>query len=62
MKANLKAIFCSYADVFFLPGVLNGLLIFTILLVHPIVAISGVIAVVAAYGFARLVKMDKQFL
>lgn len=62
MKANLKAIFCSYADVFFLPGVLHGLLIFTVLLVHPIVAISGVIAVVAAYGFARLVKMDKQFL
>lgn len=62
MKAHLKAIFCSYAEVFFMADVPAGVLIFAATLVHPEVAVAGVIAVLAAYGFARLVGMEKQFL
>ncbi len=62
MKAHLKAIFCSYADVFFIPDITPGIVIFALTLVHPVVALAGMIAVVAAYGFARLVRMEKQFL
>ncbi len=62
MKAHLKAFFCSYADVFFLPAVSLGVIIFTLTLVYPAMALAGIIAVAAAYGFARLVRMEKQFL
>ena len=62
MKAHLKALFCSYANVFFLADVAPGAVIFAATLVHPEVALAGVIAIAAAYGFARLVRMEKPFL
>ena len=62
MKIHLKAFFRSYANVFFLADVAPGAVIFAATLVHPEVALAGVIAIAAAYGFARLVRMDRQFL
>ncbi|MBI5397736.1 MAG: urea transporter [Verrucomicrobia bacterium] len=62
MSAHLKAIFNSYAEIFFLHGAPLGAAIFVVTLANPGVALAGIIAVVAAYGFARLVKMDQQFL
>ncbi|MEI7732823.1 MAG: urea transporter [Verrucomicrobiota bacterium] len=62
MKDTLKAIFSSYAEIFFLPNGAVGAVIFAVTLVNPNVALAGIIAVLAAYGFARLVRMEKQFL
>ena len=62
MKENLRAIFSSYAEIFFLPGSVAGVVIFAATLVSPNVAVAGIISVLAAYGFARLVRMEKQFL
>lgn len=62
MKDTLKAIFSSYAEIFFLPSGAVGVVIFAVTLVNPNVAVAGIIAVLAAYGFARLVRMEKPFL
>ena len=62
MKDNLKAIFSSYAEIFFLPGGAVGAVICAATLVNPDVALAGILSVLAAYGFARLVRMEKQFL
>lgn len=62
MKDTLKAIFSSYAEIFFLPSGAVGAVIFAVTLVNPNVALAGIIAVLAAYGFARLVRMEKEFL
>ncbi len=63
MMAYLKAVFCSYADLFFINNaVIAGIIICAVTFVHPQVALAGVIAVIAAYCFARILRMDKQFL
>jgi len=62
MKDNLKAIFSSYAEIFFLPSGAVGAVIFAMTLVNPNLALAGIISVLSAYGFARLVRMEKQFL
>ena len=62
MRDNLKAISSSYAEIFFLPNGAVGVVIFAVTLVHPNVALAGILSVLAAYGFARLVRMEKQFL
>jgi len=62
MKDNLKAIFSSYAEIFFLPSGVVGAVIFAVTLVNPNLALAGIIPVLSAYGFARLVRMEKQFL
>lgn len=62
MRENLKTIFSSYAEVFFLPSGAAGVVIFAVTLVRPGAAAAGILSVLAAYGFARLVKMEKTFL
>ncbi len=62
MKDNLKAIFSSYAEIFFLPSGAAGAIIFAVTLVKPSLALAGIISVLSAYGFARLVRMEKPFL
>jgi len=62
MKENLRAIFSSYAEIFFLPGGAAGAVIFAVTLANPNVALAGIVSVLAAYGFARLVRMEKPFL
>ena len=62
MKDNLRAIFSSYAEIFFLPGGAVGAVILAVTLTNPGIALAGIISVLAAYGFARLVRMEKAFL
>jgi len=62
MKQHLKTVFCSYAEIFFLHGGGVGAVIFAVTMVNPNVAVSGLVAVLAAYGFARLLGMERQFL
>jgi len=62
MGKYFRTLFCSYAEVFFIPDAWPGAVILAITLLHPNMAVTGLIAVLAAYGFARLVGMEKQFL
>lgn len=62
MKQHLKTILGSYAEIFFLHGALVGLLIFAVLIVAPNVALAGILAVLSAYAFARLIGLGEQFL
>jgi urea transporter/murein DD-endopeptidase MepM/ murein hydrolase activator NlpD len=59
---SLRAVFASYAEVFFLPGSAAGVVICAATFLHPNVGCAGVLSVLAAYGFARLVRMERQFL
>ncbi len=60
--ATLHAVFGSYAEIFFMPIVALGAVIFAVTLASPAMAAAGIVAVLAAYAFARFVKMEKQFL
>lgn len=62
MKANLKALFRSYAEIFFLRGGIVGALLCALTLLNPNVGLAGLLAVLAAYAFARLIRMDRAFL
>jgi urea transporter/murein DD-endopeptidase MepM/ murein hydrolase activator NlpD len=62
MKDSLKAVFGSYAEIFFLPSGAVGAVLFALTLAHPPVAAAGLVSVLAAYGFARLLGMEKPFL
>ena len=43
MKDNLRAIFSSYAEIFFLPSGLAGVVIFAVTLLRPNVALAGIL-------------------
>ncbi|MCD4782828.1 MAG: urea transporter [Candidatus Eremiobacteraeota bacterium] len=55
------AIFKSYSEIFFLRSRTVGILLFLTTLLNPHLAISGIISVLAAYIFARLINMDQKF-
>ncbi len=61
-RAHLEAVLNSYSEVLFLRGPALGLLILAVTLSAPSVALSGLVAVLAAYAFARLIRMDVRFL
>jgi urea transporter len=52
----------SYSEVLFLRGWGVGAVILAITAVAPNVAAAGLVAVLAAYGFARLIEMEPAFL
>ncbi|MDM8556452.1 urea transporter [Desulfococcaceae bacterium HSG7] len=62
MKQYVKAIFNGYSEIFFLRNHRIGVLLFTVTLLHPNIALAGVISVIAAYLFARLINMGREFL
>jgi urea transporter len=62
LLSHLKVIFNSYAELFFLNGYKKGMLIFLASLINPNVTVSGLISVISAYIFARIIKFDKEFL
>jgi urea transporter len=61
-RDHLRAVLNSYSDVLFLGGPLFGAFILLVTLTAPNVAIAGFVAVLAAYGFARFIRMDVAFL
>jgi len=52
----------SYADIFFIKGVYNGLGILIITLLNYNAGLSGVVAVLSAYLFARFLGLKAEFL
>jgi len=58
----LQALLCSYSEIFFIPGRLPGAVILAVTLLNPNMAAAGLVAVLSAYGFARLTRMEKAFL
>ncbi len=62
MRAHTVAILGSYSEVLFYRGWPMGLLLATVTLISPDVAGAGLVAVVAAYAFARFIGMQATFL
>ena len=52
----------SYADIFFIKGVYNGLGVLLITLLNYNAGLSGVVAVLSAYLFARFLGLKAEFL
>jgi len=61
-RAHLKAILNSYSEIFFMQGPISGLILLAIGFLNPNTAISGLISVVVAYGFAHFVGFKYEFL
>lgn len=62
VRRHVEALLDSYSEVLFLKGWRLGLAIMAITLLAPNVALSGMVAVLAAYGFARFIGMGAAFL
>ena len=62
MKEALKAIFGSYAEIFFFRGVFPGVVFFGLTLAHPNTGLAGIVAVLAAYVCARFIGLGREFL
>ena len=62
MKEHVRAILSSYPDILFLQSGLLGAAFFAIMLANPNIALAGIICVLAAYAFARLIRMETRFL
>ena len=56
------AILCSYSEVFFLRGRSFGAMVMAITFLNPNAAIAGLVAIMAAYAFARYIAIDRSFL
>ncbi|CAK0769886.1 putative urea transporter [uncultured Gammaproteobacteria bacterium] len=56
------AILCSYSEIFFLRGRRVGAVVLAITFLNPNAAIAGLVAVIAAYAFARFIAIDRSFL
>ncbi len=57
MKPLLKALFQGYAAIFFLNGVVPGILLFALTLANPAVAATALIALATAYIFGRILGL-----
>ena len=62
IKQHLRAVLASYPEIFFLQGSALGVVLLAITLLNPNVALAGIISVLAAYAFARFIRMDSEFL
>ncbi len=62
IKKHLSAIVCSYAEIFFLKNPWIGLVMMAVTFINPNVGGCGLIAMVSAYVFARLLHMSHTFL
>ena len=62
MRGNLKSLCNSFSGIFFLNSPLVGAALLAATFINPNVSIAGIIAVLAAYLFARFLKGEKEFL
>jgi len=62
MKQYFNAVFNGYSEIFFLRNHRVGILLFAVILLRPSIALTGVVSVIAAYLFARLISMGREFL
>jgi len=58
----LRTLLHSYSEIYFLQSPIVGGLIVIITMINPNVGIAGILSVIAAYLFARLIGMGKTFL
>jgi urea transporter/murein DD-endopeptidase MepM/ murein hydrolase activator NlpD len=61
-RDHLRAVLNSYSEVLFLKGPVFGAFILAVTVTAPHVALAGMVAVLAAYAFARFIRMDPVFL
>ncbi len=59
---ELRAVFACYPEIFFIQNWMLGLAFFALTLAKPGAGAAGILAVLSAYGFARLTKIDREFL
>lgn len=62
VRVHLEALLDSYSEVLFLEGWKLGAAILAVTLLAPNVALAGMVAVLAAYAFARFIRVDATFL
>lgn len=62
LKIHLRAVLNSYSEVLFIKGWGFGVVILAVTLLHPNQAAMGLVAVLAAYAFARFIRMEPVFL
>ena len=62
LKQHFKTFFNSYSEIFFLQSPVAGVLLFLVTLTNINVGIAGIVSVIAAYLFARLIGMRQAFL
>lgn len=62
VRVRLAAVLNSYSEVLFLRGTGLGAVVLVVTALAPNVAIAGLVAVLAAYGFARFIDMEPAFL
>jgi urea transporter/murein DD-endopeptidase MepM/ murein hydrolase activator NlpD len=61
-RDHLRAVLNSYSEVLFLRGPVFGAVILAVTVTAPHVALAGMVAVLAAYAFARFIRMEPAFL
>ncbi len=62
MKRQITAILNSYSEILFLKNFRIGAAYLLVTFLFPGMALAGLISVIAAYLFARFIKMDREFL
>jgi len=62
VQSWLASLFESYAEVLFLNGTVPGVIFAAATFLRPNVGLCGLLAIVAAYIFARLIGMDRSLL
>ena len=62
VKVSLEPILKAYSGIFFLPSVKTGLAIAFLTLLDPNIGLSGLLAVLSAYLFAKFLGFQKTFI
>ncbi len=62
VKNLFHSLFNSYSDIFFIKGVVSGLIILVITLINYNAGVSGILSIIAAYSVARLLGYQTTFL
>ncbi len=62
LTAIVRAVLHSYAEIFFLQSPVVGAILFLTTFLNPTLGVAGILSVLAAYAFAKFLKMDKTFL
>lgn len=61
-KQYFRPMMFSYSEIFFLKGLLPGIIILGLTFLNPNLGLSGLFSVISAYAFARFLGYQKEFL
>jgi urea transporter len=62
LRTPLATFLSGYSEILFLRGSLIGAAMLTATLINPQVGLSGILSVMVAYGFARLIGVTEEYL